>query len=220
MNNNIIDFYMFTNILKNKLRTGWVEIEISKERKESIAEHIYGTLMLAIAIDSEYKLDLDMLKVLKMLSLHELEEILMPDYTIRSNITIDEKRKNGKKSVEKVVDGLIKKEDIINLLDEFNERESKEAKFCYLIDKIECDFQAKLYDLEGVMDFEKSKEDLEYYGDRKDEINNNSKCASDFWIEYDRVRYQDNKIFKSLIDDIKNIDTNKYKKIMEEENIC
>ena len=36
MNNNIIDFYMFTNILKNKLRTGWVEIEISKERKESI----------------------------------------------------------------------------------------------------------------------------------------------------------------------------------------
>ena len=89
-----------------------------------------------------------------------------------------------------------------------------------MIDKIECDFQAKLYDLEGVMDFEKSKEDLEYYGDRKDEINNNSKCASDFWIEYDRVRYQDNKIFKSLIEDIKNIDINNYKKIMEEGNIC
>lgn len=220
MNNNIIDFYMFTNILKNKLRTGWVEIEISKERKESIAEHIYGTLMLAIAIDSEYKLDIDMLKVLKMLSLHELEEILMPDYTIRSNITIEEKRKKGSICVEKIVSGLLKKDEIINLLDEFNERKSKEAKFCYMIDKIECDFQAKLYDLEGVMDFEKSKEDLEYYGDRKDEINNNSKCASDFWIEYDRVRYQDNKIFKSLIDDIKNIDTNKYKKIMEEENIC
>ena len=220
MNNNIIDFYMFTSILKNKLRTGWVEIEISKERKESIAEHIYGTLMLAIAIDSEYKLDIDMLKVLKMLSLHELEEILMPDYTIRSNITIEEKRKKGSICVEKIVSGLLKKDEIINLLDEFNERKSKEAKFCYMIDKIECDFQAKLYDLEGVMDFEKSKEDLEYYGDRKDEINNNSKCASDFWIEYDRVRYQDNKIFKSLIDDIKNIDTNKYKKIMEEENIC
>ena len=220
MNNNIIDFYMFTNILKNKLRTGWVEIEISKERKESIAEHIYGTLMLAIAIDSEYKLDLDMYKVLKMISLHELEEILMPDYTIRSNITIEEKRKKGSICVEKIVSGLLKKDEIINLLDEFNERKSKEAKFCYMIDKIECDFQAKLYDLEGVMDFEKSKEDLEYYGDRKDEINNNSKCASDFWIEYDRVRYQDNKIFKSLIDDIKNIDTNKYKKIMEEENIC
>ena len=213
MNNNIIDFYMFTNILKNKLRTGWVEIEISKERKESIAEHIYGTLMLAIAIDSEHKLDIDMLKVLKMLSLHELEEILMPDYTIRSNITLDEKRKNGKKSVEKVVAGLLKKDEIINLLDEFNERKSKEAKFCYMIDKIECDFQAKLYDLEGVMDFEKSKEDLEYYGDRKDEINNNSKCASDFWIEYDRTRYQDDEIFKSLIEDIKNIDGDEYLKI-------
>ena len=220
MNDNIMNFYMYTNILKNKLRTGWLEIEISKDRVESISEHVYGTLMLALIIDSEYKLDIDMLKVLKMLSLHELEEILMPDYTIRSNITLDEKRKKGRMCVEKLVSDLRKKDEIISLLDEFNERKTKEAKFCYMIDKIECDFQAKLYDLEGVMDFEKSKEDLEYYGDRKDEINNNSKCASDFWIEYDRVRYQDNKIFKSLIEDIKNIDINNYKKIMEEGNIC
>ena len=62
-----------------------------KERLESVAEHIYGCLILAIAINSEYKLNLDMYKVLKMLTLHELEEVLMGDLTIRANITKEQK---------------------------------------------------------------------------------------------------------------------------------
>ena len=72
---------MLTNRLKNKIRTGWMEVNISADRLESVAEHIYGCLMLAIAIDSEYELNLDMYKVLKMLSLHELEETIIKDYT-------------------------------------------------------------------------------------------------------------------------------------------
>lgn len=209
-NDNIIRFYMLANILKNKLRTGWIEIGIEKDRTESDAEHIYGTLILAIAINSEYKLDLDMYKVLKMLTLHELEEILMPDFTIRSNITLEDKKMLGKKCVNEVVLGLVEQEEIEELLNEFNERETKEAKFCYLIDKIECDFQAKMYDLEGVMDFEKTSEDLKYYGDRAKEIEENSKVASDFWIEYDKPKYNDDPIFKELINDIQKINNKKY----------
>ena len=65
MNDNIINFYLLTNKLKEKIRTGWMQIGITSDRLESVAEHIYGCLMLAISIDSEYKLDLDMYKVLK-----------------------------------------------------------------------------------------------------------------------------------------------------------
>ena len=50
LNKTIIDFYMITNVLKHKIRTGWEELGISSERLESVAEHIYGCLMLAIAI--------------------------------------------------------------------------------------------------------------------------------------------------------------------------
>ena len=100
MNQNIIKFYMLANTLKNKLRTGWLEIGIEKKRVESVSEHIFGTLILAIAIDSEYKLDLDMLKVFKMLILHETEEILMPDYTLRSNITKEDKILLGKNALK------------------------------------------------------------------------------------------------------------------------
>lgn len=200
--NNIIEFYMHANALKQKIRTGWIEIGIEKERLESVAEHIFGCLILAIGIDSEYNLELDMYKVLKMLTLHELEEILMGDLAIRSIITSEDKLELGKQCVLNVTSSLTKKNEIINLLDEFNTRETKEAIFCYLIDKIECDFQAKMYDLEGVMDFEKTKSDLEFYGERAKEIEENSKTASDFWINYDKPKYQNDEIFKELIEQI------------------
>ena len=214
MNTNVINFYIFTNKLKEKIRTGWIQIGISSERLESVAEHIYGTLILAIGINSEYNLNLDMYKVLKILALHETEEILMTDYTIRDSITAYEKIEKGKLCVQKIVKGLNEEEDLKALLLEFSTRGSKEAVFAHLVDKIECDFQAKLYDLEGVMDYDKAREDLAYYGTRADEIDSNSKTASDFWIEYDRPRYDNDDIFKTLIEDIKNIDIKEYKEIM------
>lgn len=199
---NIIKFYEFTNILKNKIRTGWIEVEIQKERLESVAEHIYGCLMLAIAIDSEYDVDLDMFKVIKMLSLHELEEILMGDLTLRADITKEEKIEMGKKYVKEITNGLFKQNEIEELLDEFNAHITKESIFCYHIDKIECDMQAKMYDLEGVFLIEKAKEDLPFFGDRASEIEKISKTASDYWINNDKPRYEDDEIFKELINEI------------------
>lgn len=203
---NIINFYLFANRLKEKIRQGWIEVSISKERLESIAEHIYGCLVLAIVIDSEYELNLDMYKVLKMLTLHETEEILMGDLTIRSDVTLEEKKEMGRNCVYKVTKGLLKQSEIECLLEEFNSRETKESIFCYHIDKIECDFQAKIYDLMGAFSYEKDKEDLPFYGARASEIESKSKTASDFWIEYDKPKYDNDEIFKQLIEEIQKIE--------------
>ena len=197
--NNIINFYLLANKLKEKVRTGWIEIGIEKDRLESVAEHIYGCLVLVIAINSEYDLKFDMQKVLKMMTLHELEEIIMGDLTLRNGITPEEKKELGKKYVHEVVKDLCEASEIEMLLDEFNDKLTDEAKFCYQIDKIECDFQAKVYDLQDAFKFEKAKDDLAFYGERKEEIEKNSKTASDFWIEYDKPKYQNDEIFKELI---------------------
>lgn len=204
-NKKVIAFYMQALKLKEKIRTGWIEVNIKKERLESVAEHIYGCLILAIALNSEYKLNLDMYKVLKMLTLHELEEILMKDFTIRANITPEEKIQKGKKCVHEVVKDLMEAGEIEALLDEFNERKTKEALFCYKIDKIECDFQAKIYDLEGVFSYEEAKKDLDFFEERKKEIEKASNCASDIWIEYDKPKYKDDNVFESLINEIQKI---------------
>ena len=60
----IINFYVLTNKLKNIVRTGWKNWHVNAERVESVAEHIYGTQMLALAIHSEYQYDIDIKKVI------------------------------------------------------------------------------------------------------------------------------------------------------------
>ncbi len=198
----IIDFYLYVNKLKYKIRTGFVEIGITKERLESVAEHIYGCLMLSIAVDSEYNLNIDMYKVLKMLTIHELDEVLKPDFTLRSGITKEEKIKIGVESVNIVASTLSSRDELISLVNEFNEGKTKEAKFCYLIDKMECDMQAKVYDLDGNFLIEKAKEDLVYYGSSAKKIEKNAKTASDYWILYDKPKFKNDKIFKLLCDEL------------------
>lgn len=198
----IIDFYLYVNKLKYKIRTGFVEIGITKERLESVAEHIYGCLMLSIAVDSEYDLNIDMYKVLKMLTIHELDEVLKPDFTLRSGITKKEKIKIGVESVNIVASTLSSRDELISLVNEFNEGKTKEAKFCYLIDKMECDMQAKVYDLDGNFLIEKAKEDLVYYGSSAKKIEKNAKTASDYWILYDKPKFKNDKIFKLLCDEL------------------
>ena len=198
----IIDFYLYVNKLKYKIRTGFVEIGITKERLESVAEHIYGCLMLSIAVDSEYNLNIDMYKVLKMLTIHELDEVLKPDFTLRSGITKEEKIKIGVESVNIVASTLSSRDELISLVNEFNEGKTKEARFCYLIDKMECDMQAQVYDLDGNFLIEKAKEDLVYYGSSAKKIEKDAKTASDYWILYDKPKFKNDKIFKLLCDEL------------------
>jgi putative hydrolase of HD superfamily len=145
---NVINYYVLCNKLKNVIRTGWQDWNINCDRLESVAEHVYGVQMLAIAMYSEYKYDIDLKKVLYMLSVHELEEIIIGDLTM-FQIDKEEKKKKGHEAVSKILSNLTNKEEIMNLILEFDERDTPEAKFAYLCDKLECDLQARLYDLSG-----------------------------------------------------------------------
>ena len=68
---NVLRYYVLCNRLKDVVRTGWKDWNVKRERIESVAEHIYGTQMLALAMKSEYKYDIDIEKVILMLAVHE-----------------------------------------------------------------------------------------------------------------------------------------------------
>ena len=74
-----MSFYLLATQLKYKIRSGWDKIHwnVNKERLESIAEHVYGTCILALSIDSEFETNLDINKVVKMLVIHELGEVVI-----------------------------------------------------------------------------------------------------------------------------------------------
>ena len=64
----VINYYIICNRLKNVIRKGWKVWNVQRDRVESVAEHIFGVQMLAIAMKSEYQYDIDLLKVILMLA--------------------------------------------------------------------------------------------------------------------------------------------------------
>ena len=151
---NVIKYYVMCNKLKNVIRTGWKNWNVERERVESVAEHIFGVQMLAIAMKSEYEYDIDIIKVVFMLAVHELGEIVIGDLTM-FEISKEEKAKREKEAVHKILCGLLDGKEIENLFTEFDSHSTKEAMFAYQCDKLECDLQSKLYDEEGCVDLNK-----------------------------------------------------------------
>lgn len=151
---NILDTYYDLTKLKDKKRQGWLYWNVSADRIESIAEHIFGAQQLAWTIYSEAELDLDINKVVAMLSLHETEEITIGDITPFDKVSPEEKLENGHKAIEKTFSKLAKKDVMIDLVKEFDKHETKEGKFAFLCDKLECDLQAKKYFEKGFVSVE------------------------------------------------------------------
>lgn len=138
-------FYYKATELKDMLRQGAVQWEVDKKRLESIAEHTYGCMILAISLQSELKLKIDLGKTLEMLTIHELEELAIGDVTPLDNIdkkTLKEKARNAVFSFVKELDQCDK---LMALTDEFNLCNSQEAKFAKAVDKLECVLEFKKY---------------------------------------------------------------------------
>ena len=152
----VIQYYVTCNTLKNVIRTGWKDWNVKRERLESVAEHIFGVQMLAIAMMSEYEYDLDMMKVVYMLAIHELGETVIGDIT-QFDMDHEEKERLEHEAVHAILKDLLDGEYIEQLFLEFDAHQTKEALFAYQCDKLECDLQCKLYDEEQCVDLTKQE---------------------------------------------------------------
>lgn len=141
----IIDLYFVTNKLKTVLRQGWLNWQLEDVRMESIAEHVYGTLMLAVSICANTNQDIDLYKVALMLALHEVEEIIIGDIAFFDTDKQKTKKEDGKRAVEKIFENCVNKQEFLSIIAEFEECKTMEAKFAKACDKFEADLQAYLY---------------------------------------------------------------------------
>lgn len=204
----VVEYYVMCNKLKDVIRTGWKDWNVKRERLESIAEHIYGVQMLAIAMYSQYEYDIDIFKVIFMLAIHELEEIKIGDLTC-FQISKENKSELGHKAVEEILKDMLTKEQIKALILEFDEGKTKEARFAYHCDKLECNLQCKLYDEENCVDLNNQENNKTYNDERVQELliqENNS--WSSMWLEFDRSKYEDDINFMEVLDYIKNNNIN------------
>ena len=196
---NVINYYVLCNKLKNVIRTGWLDWNVNRDRVESIAEHIFGVQMLALAMKSEYEYDIDILKVIYMLAIHELGETVIGDLT-QFQITREEKEKLEHKAVHNILGSLIDGDYIEELFLEFDAKKTKEAKFAYQCDKLECDLQCKLYDQENCVDLNKQENNESFYHPDVQKLYKEGLSWSDMWIKFGQEKYNYDKNFKAVSD--------------------
>lgn len=192
----VLGYYVLCNKLKDLIRTGWKNWRVSRDRIESVAEHIYGTQQLAIAMQNVYYYNVDLFKVIMMLAVHELEETVIGDLT-QFDISKEEKKKIGEKAVEDIFDVFELKQSIKDLILEFDERKTDEAKFAYMCDKLECDIQCKLYDEENCVDVEDPRHKV-LGNERVKNLLKEGKNWSEMWMSFGREHYPYDKNFRSI----------------------
>ena len=108
-----------------------------------------------------------------------------------------------------VIGDLVKKDEFISLLFEFDERQTREAVFAYHCDKLEADIQSKVYQDMGCQNpLDKQENNVVFKSKRVQQmVQNGASTAFDIWYEWDKSLYADDERFSALLDYIKEVDT-------------
>ena len=187
-------FYYKVIKLKEILRQGYIKWGVKSDRIESVAEHVFGSMILAVSLYSQLKLSLDLNKVLEMITYHELEEIEIGDLTVFD----DKSSQKNRKIIEKIVGDLNERKRIVALIDEFNMQESKEAKFARAVDKLECALQMKKYQDLGLVTIENVTPQMLENKRLKEYIDSGKYDLADIFFLWDLSSYEEYGITEEL----------------------
>jgi putative hydrolase of HD superfamily len=144
---NLIDFHKKAEKLKTTTRHSWLT---DSSRQESVAEHSWMLCLLAILLHDKLDIKVDLLRVIKMLTMHDLAESVtgdIPSFEISNRQ--ESKYANEKKAFTYLVESLPKEkaEEILDLWEEFERNETPEAKFGNSLDKVEAVMQHNISDI-------------------------------------------------------------------------
>ena len=205
-NNSVLNFYHLNESLKKKIRTGWdsTHWNIKGGNIETIAEHIVGTIGLAIAFDMNCETNIDIEKVITMLAMHEIGEIKIGDITPFDNVSKEEKKEIEHKAMKDVLKGLKRNNELYNLLLEFDEQKTPEAKFAHMCDKLEADIQSKVYYEKGLHhNLDDQENNVVFKNTKAREMLKEAKNPFDIWYLWDKVIYEESEPFTKTLEYVK-----------------
>jgi len=148
--NEFLKFLKKTEKLEHTLRHAWTG---DIKRQESTAEHTWHMSMMAIALEPYLKNKIDLMKVLKLVVVHDVGEAIIGD-VLAFNQNHSDKYEAEEKAVLKIVESLpaASQKEIIDLYNEYQAKESKEALFVKMLDVIDVIFQHDEPLLSGLYD--------------------------------------------------------------------
>jgi len=136
----VISFIHQAYKLKNIDRAGWVKRGI--ESSEKISDHSFGTALLALILTPE---GMDSKKTVNMALSHDFAESIVGDIIPADGVSKEEKYLLEKKAMTDMTALLDNSNELLSLWEEFEAKETDEAKFVGCLDKLEMMFQAHEY---------------------------------------------------------------------------
>lgn len=143
----LFDFFYLATELKRVPRKGWKN-KVGIEHPESVADHTYGTALMAMVFSDARNLDTE--KILKMALIHDLAESVIGDF-MPEEISKENKKTAENEAIKEILAKL--PEDIANrysdIWNEYMQASTKESVLLHEIDKFEMAIQAVKYSSEG-----------------------------------------------------------------------
>jgi putative hydrolases of HD superfamily len=124
--------------LKKELRHSW----LSDGRQESVAEHTWRMSLMAMLLQEHLTQPIDILKVMKMITIHDINEAYVwdtPAFLAHHAEQKEQESKNMKDMWKRFPWATM--QEIISLRNEFEEQNTDESKFVKALDKIEVRIQ-------------------------------------------------------------------------------
>ena len=148
--NSILTFLKGTEQLKNTLRSA----HTSQKRPESVAEHTWHLCLMILLFEDQLQ-DVDFLRLIKLVIIHDLGEAVSGDIpAIHQNPDIDkslDERGDFIQLCEPLPEDL--RAELLDLWDEYDKGESPEAIFAKGFDKLETMLQHLIDGTTGNIDF-------------------------------------------------------------------
>jgi putative hydrolases of HD superfamily len=141
--------------LKRELRHSW----LSDGRRESVAEHTWRVALMALLLEYEVAPEVNINHAVRMIIIHDLVEIFAGDVPVFESIDASDKCKKQQAeqaALERIVSLLPESPSsmIRSSWLEFEENESKEAKFAHALDKLEAQIQHNEADISTWLSWE------------------------------------------------------------------
>jgi len=158
----LLRVYARASALKGLYRQGWLKRDVPPADCESVADHSFGTAILALLLAGRPPYaDVDPDKALKMALIHELGEVYAGDITPVDGVPAAEKQRRERDSLYRVLAGSSGAAALIALWEEFEEGRSPEARLLRRLDRLEMGLQAALFRARGFAGMEEFMDSAE-----------------------------------------------------------
>lgn len=176
----LLKFMSLVGKLKSTKRTGWVYRGVKSP--ESVSDHMYRMAIMSFLLTGrEEGTNINRDRCIKLALVHDMAECIVGDITPFDGVSKEEKHRREKQTME-YLSSLVGEEvgkEFLLLWQEYEDQETKEAKFVKDLDRFEMILQAHEYEdsegkpgwLQEFFDFTKDKFQHPIVKDWVDELN-------------------------------------------------